>query len=256
VSANGVRATEAFASAFSARGVAVVSGMALGVDGRAHEATLDTGGLTMAVLGCGADIVYPPRHLSLYRRIAKDGIVASELPPGAAPAQWTFPHRNRLLAALGDGVLVVEASITSGALQTAARALEIGRPIFSVPGSIFVEGHTGCNMLLYDGAAPAFHPRLTVEDFLRQTRIERGRRRARRPRQFAGYRDSPTPHSGSAADARGLRVLEALASGPSSMDGLMVCTGLAARELNIALAELELGGLVGRAGPGIYIRAP
>ncbi len=154
----GLRATEAFASAFAAAGVAVVSGMALGIDGRAHQAALDAGGLTVAVLGCGADVVYPQRHRGLYESISEDGVVLSELPPGTPPARWTFPHRNRLLAALGDAVLVTEGSRTSGALQTAGWALELGRPVFAVPGPIAMDCHEGCNRLLYDGAGPALDP--------------------------------------------------------------------------------------------------
>jgi DNA processing protein len=253
---HGLRTAEAFASAFAARAVAVVSGMALGVDGRAHQAALETRGLTVAVLGCGADLVYPRHHRWLYEKIAEAGIILSELPPGTAPARWTFPHRNRLLAALGDSAVVVEASRTSGALQTANWALELGRPVFAVPGPINTDGHQGCNMLLYDGAIPALDPCVTVEDFLLQTRIERRQRRAtddaRRPQR--GGEAERYPLRGVVAGGEG--ILEALESGPSSVDGLMSRTGLTARAITAALAELELGGFAMRAGPGIYIRAP
>jgi DNA processing protein len=254
--AYGLRTTEAFASAFAARAVAVVSGMALGVDGRAHQAALEMQGLTVAVLGCGADLVYPRRHRWLYEKIAEGGIILSELPPGTAPARWTFPHRNRLLAALGDAAIVVEASRTSGALQTANWALELGRPVFAVPGQIHADCHEGCNMLLYDGAIPALDPCVTVEDFLLQTRIERGQRRATdspgRPQRGGGVGRYPLHVVG----AGGEGILEALESGPSSVDGLVSRTGLTARAIMAALAELELGGFTTRAGPGIYIRAP
>ena len=175
--AYGTRAARDFAAAFAARGIAVVSGMALGIDGRSHEAALDAGGLTVAVLGCGADVVYPPRHRGLYQLLVQRGLVASELPPGAPPSKWTFPNRNRLLAALGDAVVVIEGSPTSGAMQTADQAAILGRPVFAVPGSIYVDNHRGCNLLLRDGAAPALDPDTTVEEFLLQTRIERGERR-------------------------------------------------------------------------------
>jgi DNA processing protein len=254
--AYGLRATDAFASAFAAGGIVVVSGMAMGVDARAHRAAIETGGLTVAVLGCGADVVYPRRNRGLYDRIAEAGVVMSELPPGTAPARWTFPHRNRLLAALGDAVVVVEASCTSGAMQTASWALEVGRPVFSVPGSIYADGHQGCNLLLYEGASPALEPCVTVEDFLLQTRIERGTRRA----QEGLRRGAPgEPRAGEVPlgrDPRGDVVLKALVSGPASVDELLGRTGLAVRELTAALAELELAGLAARAGPGTYIRAP
>jgi DNA processing protein len=255
-SAEGLRTTETFASAFCARGVAVVSGMALGIDGRAHQAALERGMLTAAVLGCGADVAYPPRHRWLYEKIARGGVVISELPPGTPPARWTFPHRNRLLAALGDAVVVIEGSLTSGAMQTANWALELGRPVFAVPGSIYAEGHQGCNTLLRDGASPALRPDLVVEDFLAQTRIDRGERRGSEPRPSSGGEPYSRGGPGNAVGARERSVLEALASGQASLDGLMAQTGLSVRELSAVVAELELDGLVERAGTGMYIRAP
>jgi DNA processing protein len=256
VTAHGSRVAEAFSSAFAARGVVVVSGMALGVDGRAHEAAARAGGLTVAVLGCGIDIVYPRRHRWLYEKIVADGVVASELPPGTPPSRWTFPHRNRLLAALGDAVLVVEASRRSGALQTADWALELGRPVFSVPGPPFIESHEGCNALLYDGAYPALDPCVTVEDFLSTTRIERGEHRSTgRPRCMAKLEGSGARGVPVLSAAR-VQVLDALESGSCSVDGLMGLTGLTTRQLTAALAELELVGLAVRAGPGLHIRAP
>jgi DNA processing protein len=252
----GSRAARDFAEAFASRGVAVVSGMALGIDARSHEAALEAGALTVAVLGCGADVVYPPRHRGLYQLIVEKGLVFSELPPGAAPATWTFPHRNRLLAALGDAVVVVEGAPTSGAMQTADHAISLGRPVFAVPGSIHLEGQRGCNLLVRDGATPALDPAVTVEEFLLQTRIERGERRPPQPEE-----GSIRPGTGQdpfrelvASGREGL--LELLAERPLSIDGLVLRTGLAVRHLSSALAELELAGLVSRAGPGLYIRAP
>jgi DNA processing protein len=251
----GARAAEGFGSAFAVAGITVVSGLALGIDTRAHKAALDMGGLTVAVLGCGADVVYPRRNGWLYEKIAQTGVVLSELPPGEPPARWTFPHRNRLLAALGDAVLVVEAPPASGALQTAGAAVELGRPVFAVPGSIYSEGYKGCNRLLHDGAAPALDPGSAVEDFLVQTRIERGDRQVSADRGPA------------AGQTRQLCLVQALtprhetlwnelAGGPCSVDALVERTGLTVRELTGALAELELAGVVERGGPGVYARAP
>ena len=254
ITSYGVRATESFAAAFAATGVAVVSGMAIGVDTRAHRAALETGGLTAAVLGCGADIPYPGTNRWLYERIVAKGVVISELPPGAPPAPWTFPHRNRLLAALGDAVLVVEAPVTSGALQTADAALELGRSVYSVPGTIYSEGHRGCNKLIYDGAGPAFEPCVTVEDFLKQTRIERGTRQAQGGRLSGA--DPATVSASGGLGSRNDKVWAALGAGATSVDGLVGRTGLSARELSAALAGLELEGLVRRVGPGIWARGP
>lgn len=252
----GVHATEDFARAFVAAGVAVVSGLALGIDGRAHKAALEAGGLTAAVLGCGPDIVYPPRNRWLYQRIAATGSVVSELPPGATPARWTFPHRNRLLAALGDAVMVVEAPSMSGALQTVSCALDLGRPVFSVPGSIYAENQRGCNRLLYDGAGPALEPCVTVEDFLLQTRMQRGKRQPHDARRVEMQRAAGASCVVSDRAVCLDAIVAVLASGPSSADGLLERTGLPVRELTAALVQLELEGRVRRAGPGLYARAP
>jgi DNA processing protein len=251
----GLTATEGFAAALSRRGIAVVSGMALGVDGRAHRAALEGGGSTVAILGCGADVVYPPRHQWLYDKILRAGVVASELPPGSHPTKWTFPHRNRLLAALGDAVLVVEGSNTSGSLQTARWALELGRQVFTVPGSIFNEASEGCNALISDGAFPALRPETLVEDFLRVTRMERGERGVSDPSRVAIGEQMPLPAATLVHGPR-LRVLEVLGSGPKSVDGLVTLTGLSVREVNAALGELEIHGVVCRAGPGMFLRGP
>ena len=255
-SAYGVRAARDLAGAFAAHGIVVVSGMALGIDGRAHEAALDSIGPTVAVLGCGVDVVYPPRHRGLYHAISRRGLVLSELPPGTAPSRWTFPHRNRLLAALGDAVIVIEGPPTSGAMQTAAQAAALGRPVFAVPGSIYVDNHRGCNQLLRDGAAPALDPDSTVEEFLTQTRIERGEQRALEPGDGAAQKAVGTDPFRELVAAGREAVLEAVAERPFSVDALVARTGSSARHVTAALAELELAGLVARAGPGLYIRAP
>jgi DNA processing protein len=255
-SAYGTRAARELVSAFAARGVVVISGMALGIDARSHEAALEGDGLTVAVLGCGADVVYPRRHRELYETIARKGLILSELPPGTRPTRYTFPNRNRLLGALGDAVLMIEGAPTSGAMQTADRAASLGRHVFAVPGSIYTESHRGCNLLIRDGATPAIDAEATVEEFLLQTRIERGERQA--PEQIrAGVRrdKQQCPFRGLAAAGRE-PILETLNERPCSIDALVLRTGMTARALAVAVAELELAGLARRAGPGLYIRAP
>lgn len=239
-----------------------MSGMALGIDGRAHLAALHAGGLTVAVLGCGADVVYPRSHRAIYEKILEQGVVLSELPPGARPERWTFPLRNRLLAALGDAVLVVEGSRTSGAMQTADRSLDLGRPVFAVPGPISTDSHSGCNHLLYEGAVPAVDPCVTVEDFFLQTRIDTNMSGRFAPVDggmwSAGGRGGVTVCSAreSPHGEHGESILAVLAGGPCSIDGLVETAGLSARQVSIALAQLEVTGRVARAGPGCFIRAP
>ena len=134
----------------------VVSGMARGIDGMAMSGALTAGATVVGVLGCGADIVYPPSNRALFRDTEQFGCILSEFAPGVSPAKWTFPKRNRIIAGLSCGVLVVEAPEKSGALITARQALDQGRDVFTVPGNIDVPSFAGSNQLLRDGATPVF----------------------------------------------------------------------------------------------------
>jgi DNA processing protein len=148
-----------FARQLAAAGVTVVSGFALGVDGAAHRAALEPdSGTTVAVLGCGVDLDYPRAHRRLAREIPERGAVISEFPLGANPHPWHFPVRNRVIAALADGTLVVQAALRSGSLITAHQAMELGRDVWAVPGRIFDELALGTNALIADGALVARSP--------------------------------------------------------------------------------------------------
>ena len=153
--AQGLENARAFASHLSRAGLVVVSGLALGIDGAAHEGALEgageTGG-TIAVVGTGLDLVYPARHRALAHRIAAAGLLVSEFPIGTASRPENFPIRNRIIAGLARGTLVVEAAMRSGSLITARLALEAGREVFAIPGSIHWPQARGCNALLKQGA--------------------------------------------------------------------------------------------------------
>jgi DNA processing protein len=136
------------AGALAERGVVVASGAAYGIDGVAHRSALGAGGLTVAIVAGGADRVYPAGHARLYADIARSGIILSEVPPGAAPTKCRFLSRNRLLAALGEATVVVEAGARSGSLNTAGHAAELGRPLGAVPGPVTSAGSAGCHRLL------------------------------------------------------------------------------------------------------------
>jgi DNA processing protein len=150
--AYGERVTRELVHALARAGVGVVSGMARGIDAMAHRAALEAGAPTLAVLGTGVDVPYPAAHRDLHRELAERGGVLSEQPPGRTAFPGCFPRRNRLIAALADVTLVVEAGPRSGALITAGHALELGRNVAAVPGPIDVPQHRGANELLRDGA--------------------------------------------------------------------------------------------------------
>jgi len=140
----------------SACGALVVSGLALGIDAEAMRGALAAGGMTVGVLGCGVDIVYPKHNQQLFSQVLEKGCLISEYPPGTQPAPWLFPERNRIISGMSNGVLIVEAPEKSGALITAQDAMEQGRDVFVVPGNIDAPTSAGSNALLRDGAMPAF----------------------------------------------------------------------------------------------------
>jgi DNA processing protein len=150
----GTEVAYALGRGLGAAGVPVVSGLALGIDGTAHRGCLDGGGVPVAVVASGPDVAYPRRHRSLHERVREAGIVVSELPPGTEPYRWSFPARNRIMAALGRMTVVVEAADPSGSLITAEFAKDLGRSVGAVPGRITSSVARGANNLLKDGAAP------------------------------------------------------------------------------------------------------
>jgi len=153
-SSYGTEVAYALGRGLGASGVPVVSGLALGIDATAHRGCLDGGGVPIAVVACGPDVVYPRRHRSLHERVCERGLVLSELPPGSAPYRWSFPARNRIMAGLARMTLVVEAADPSGSLITAEFAKDLGRCVAAVPGRITSSTARGTNNLLKDGATP------------------------------------------------------------------------------------------------------
>ena len=162
----GVEAATKLAAGLAHCGAVVVSGMAVGVDAASHKGALKGGGKTVAVIGCGIDIDYPAPHRELKRLIAQNGAVVSEYPPGARPDRINFPVRNRIIAGLSLGCVVVEAGSRSGALITASLATEMGRDVFAVPGSIFSAASEGPNKLLRDGAKPVCNVLDILEEYI------------------------------------------------------------------------------------------
>ena len=210
-------------------GLVVVSGLARGIDGEAHRSALESGAVTVGVLGCGIDRDYPAAHRELAARIRATGLTVSEYAPGVEPAPWRFPARNRIIAGLSAATVVVEARDRSGALITADLALEEGREVFAVPGEITSALSSGTNDLLKLGAIPLTRS-ADVLDVFGLTSLE-----------------TEAVELGSVAE----KVLARLRDGPASADELARATGLDAGTLASALTELELSGCA-VAGGGVY----
>jgi DNA processing protein len=215
-------------------GLVVVSGLAFGIDACAHRGALE-GGLSFAVLGCGADVVYPAAHRSLWRRIGESGLLLSELPPGTGAWRWTFPARNRIMAALGAMTVVVEAAERSGSLITAELAIDLGRDLGAVPGPVGSRLSVGPNNLLAGGACLV----RDAQDVL-DAMLGPGARRIER--------------TGPPLEPRPLAVLESIELGAETSDAIAAAVGLSGAETAAALADLEASGYVTCSLLGTYAR--
>lgn len=241
----GLANARAFAGSLAQAGRVVVSGMALGIDGAAHEGALDAGGRTIAVVGTGLDRVYPKRHLGLAHRIAASGLLVSELPLGTPPLAHHFPRRNRIISALSQGTLVVEAALQSGSLITARMALEQGKEVFAIPGSIHAPQSRGCHALIKQGAKLVESAQDVMDELQWTGRL------ADAPESIAETADFARADS-----LNGIKnaVLEALGHDPTSLDALMARTGLDAAHLQAQLLTLELADQVARLPGGLFQR--
>lgn len=224
-SAGGFAVAHALAGDLARAGLVVVSGLARGIDAAAHEGALAAGGTTVAVQACGPERVYPAAHRGLAARIAAQGALITELPPGARPTRAMFPLRNRLIAGLSLGLVVVEARERSGSLVSARHALDQGIDVFAVPGPVGAPFCLGSNRLLRDGAIPA----LDASDVLGALGVAGA----------AAAREAPEPSTPAAR-----AILEALARRPASRDELAAGLGRTLPECALALLELELDGRV------------
>jgi len=241
----GIDAASGIARGLTRYGVSVVSGMALGIDAAAHTGSLESAGRmrgghnvhshaghSLAVLGCGPDVVYPPSNRALYTSLLEKGLVLSEYPPGTQPMPWRFPARNRIMAGLSDAVIVVEAKPGSGSLITADLALDEGREVFAVPGSIFSKLSTGSHSLIRNGAAAV----TSAEDVLESLGLEIEQQSL----SLVDDKCSAAP-DGLSDDER--RIYAALDTLPSNQDVLAKKARLGSSAAVAALISLELKGL-------------
>jgi DNA processing protein len=215
-------------------GMTVVSGLAFGIDGCAHRGALD-GGRTIAVLGCGPDVAYPASHRSLWRQVCERGLVISELPPGAPPWRWTFPARNRIMAALSGMTVVVEAATRSGSLITMDLAADLGRDLGAVPGPVTSRASAGPNALLAGGACVIRDAQDVLDAMLGPGRKQLDR-------------------SGPALEPQLQAVLAAVEAGESTCDAVATAADLSGPAAAAALAHLELLGYLTCSSVGIYSR--
>ena len=234
-----------FSRSFAQAGFTVVSGLALGVDAAAHEGALDAAAAgrlaTIAVVGTGLDRVYPRQHLELAHRVAQHGLLVSEYPLGTPPLPPNFPKRNRIIAALSQGTVVVEAALRSGSLITARQAAEQGRDVFAIPGSIHSPQSRGCHALLKQGAKLVE----TAQDVLEELSL---------PQRAGRAPTALSPPSCDEAQPERSGLLAALGFDPVSLDALVARTGVAAAHLQAQLLELELQGEVARLPGGLFQR--
>ena len=233
----GEEAATRLASDLASRGFVIVSGLARGIDAAAHRGALAVGGRTVAVLGCGVDVAYPPEHVELMTQVSRSGAVISEFPPGTAPLKMNFPRRNRIISGLSHAVVVVEARQRSGALITADCALEQGREVMAVPGSVLSERHRGSHTLLKAGAALVE----SAADVLEALKMSAG----------------PSLPGGAAAEQD--RLVEVMDAGESyALDALAAMSGEGVATLLPRLLALELEGRIRRLPGGRFgrVRVP
>jgi DNA processing protein len=238
-SAQGVANAEHFAVALSRAGLAIVSGLALGIDAAAHRGGLVGGGGTIAVIGTGIDRIYPARNGDLARRIAAEGCIVSEYALGTPPLSDNFPRRNRIISGLARGVLVVEAAAQSGSLITARYALHQGRDVFAIPGSIHATLSKGCHQIIREGAKLAESVDDVLDEVLPGAPSQAGAGRAALALQLRAELET---------------VLSALGHDPAGADALAARAGLALADAQGHLLALELAGLIERLPGGMFQR--
>ncbi|HXS73191.1 MAG TPA: DNA-processing protein DprA [Rhodanobacteraceae bacterium] len=251
-SAQGLANARGFARVFARAGLTVTSGLADGIDGAAHGGALDASGVTIAVIGTGADLVYPRKHRELSHRIVERGAIVSEYPLGTPARAEHFPQRNRLIAGLALGTLIVEAGLQSGSLITARLAGEMGREVFALPGSIHNPLARGCHRLIRDGARLTETAQEVIEALAPGAHALGAELRARLDAAPADA--SSDPRSARADDPDYAKLLAALGETPAGLDELAARTGLNPAALSSMLLLLELEGAVGPAVNGRWQR--
>jgi DNA processing protein len=240
--AQGERDATAFAKTLGDAGLTIVSGLALGIDAAAHRGGLASAASTVAIIGTGADRLYPARNAALGRELAEGGAIISEFPLGTAALANNFPRRNRIIAGLGKGTLVVEAALNSGSLITARLAADAGREVFAIPGSIHSPMARGCHQLIRQGAKLVE----TAEDILEELRVNR-------PVPMVKHA-TKSPVGADAPPSNEEKILAALGQSPTNLETIATRSGLTPADLLAILLPMELNGQVAQLPGGLYQR--
>lgn len=238
-----------FAKHLGASGFCITSGLALGVDGFSHRGALDANAPTIAVTATGLDRVYPASHRNLAHQIVEQGAIISEFPIGTEPRGQNFPRRNRIIAGLSLGVLVVEAAVKSGSLITARLANEQGREVFAIPGSIHNPLARGCHHLIREGAKLVETAEHILEEIAKILEFQ-----PEVPDIPQGVNTESEHQDDAVLDADYQKVLSVMGYDPASIDHLVIQTGLTAEELSSILLMLELQGYIASSGGGTYTK--
>ena len=232
-----LQTTHAFAGELARRGWVITSGMALGIDGEAHRGALDANGLTIAIVGTGLDRVYPAQHRELAHRIVAQGVMVSEFPIGTGVRPGHFPRRNRIISGLAAGILVVEASLQSGSLITARMALDQGREVFAIPGSIHHPLAKGCHRLIKQGAKLTESVADIIEELPPLQSVNH-------PAETADTCANEAASAQTDVDPAHQPLLNAMGYEPCTLDDLVARTQLTGAEISAILLMLELDGHV------------
>ena len=223
-----------FAGSLARQGVGIVSGMARGIDGAAHKGALQVGGYTVAVLACGADVVYPKEHQYIYDQICEHGCVISEMPPGVPPDKRFFPARNRIIAGMSEGTLLVEARKSSGAMITIDQAIQNNKNVYAIPGNIGMPTAEGGNDLIRQGAQCVTCPEDILDDMGFQLKRENG------------------IHLPDDLSETEQKIIPAITQGACYPDSISVYVGIPVQEIYRGLTFLEMKGVVGKNPSGSY----
>ncbi|CAA6820217.1 MAG: Rossmann fold nucleotide-binding protein Smf possibly involved in DNA uptake [uncultured Thiotrichaceae bacterium] len=257
----------AFASHLAQNGLCITSGLALGIDAISHTGALDSDGSTIAVVATGMDIIYPSRNRKLAERIAEQGLIVSEFPVGVRPQAQNFPRRNRIISGMSVGTLVVESALRSGSLVTARHAMEQGREVFAIPGSIHNPMARGCHQLIRQGAKLVETATDILEEISAQLHIfidprhsdnPQSKIAGKSPQSFASSKipaaSSPITPDEYSPDSDECLILDVLGHDPVPVDQIVLKTGLTTEEVSSMLLMMELQGYIAACGGGHYMR--